>query len=76
MKRNRSKLAKAIFADGRTLTTIARAAGVSICTISQVSNGRICPRLETALRIAGALHTTPGALGLRGLKATLEGGAE
>jgi transcriptional regulator with XRE-family HTH domain len=74
MKRQRSKLAKAIFADGRTNAEIADAAGVCPCTLSQISNGWRNPTLETVLRIAHALDTTPEALGLTGLRSIQTGG--
>ena len=74
MRRQRSELAKAIFADGRTNAEIAQAAGVDPSTLSLVSNGRRNPTLETVLRIAHALDTTPEALGLTGLSSIQAGG--
>jgi transcriptional regulator with XRE-family HTH domain len=75
MRRQRTELAKAIFADGRTGQEIAQAAGVNVCTMSQIANGWRNPSLETVLRLAKALGTTPKALGLSGVQDVI-GGAE
>ena len=73
---SRSKLAKAIFADGRTALEIAHAAGINPTTLSLIRNGRRLPRIETALRLSSALNREPAALGLPDLASIMIGGAK
>jgi transcriptional regulator with XRE-family HTH domain len=65
--KERTKLARAIFDAGLSNRELARMCGVSECAISQAANDRRKPRLESCIRIADALGTTPEALGLVGL---------
>lgn len=76
---NRTRLAEALFADGRAERDIAAVAGVNPCTLSNIKNGHRTPSIETSYRIAFALGKTPEELDMPGLGAILEaqeGGAK
>lgn len=62
--KNRTLLEIAVFNDGRSMTQIAKLAGVNRSSLSQIVNGRRYPRLETSLRIAQALGVKPESVGL------------
>lgn len=65
--KNRSALQIAVFSDGRTQTELAKIARINRSALSQVISGKRKPRLETSLRLAQALGSTPEKLGLFGL---------
>jgi DNA-binding XRE family transcriptional regulator len=71
--KNRTALQVAVFNDGRTQTEIARLAHINRSALSQVVSGKRKPRLETSLKIASVLGSTPEALGLFGLSNIAEG---
>ncbi len=75
MRRNK-KLLDAIQRDGRTAGEIATAAGVSGCTLSLIVNRHRTARLDTAHKLASALHTTPDAIGLPTLADVKIGGVQ
>lgn len=71
--KNRTALQIAVFNDGRSQTEIAKLAHINRSALSLVINGKRKPRLETSLRIAKVLGSTPEELGLFGLSNISEG---
>jgi len=68
----RTKLSEAVFYSGRSAREIARSANVNETTLYLAISGKRRPGLETSIRIARALDSTPESLGLVGLS-KLEG---
>lgn len=63
----KTKLAAAVFFSGVSAREIARVANINETTLYLAISGRRKPGLETSLRIARALDTSPEELGLIGL---------